>query len=130
MKKIVFLFGVICSFSCVYEPPEPKIGIIKNESAQDIILFYNGRPITDTDLFYGSKYTIAAKSAYVLTGNYRQYPKKESPEKVLFYLFNSDSVKRYLNLNKIDSIVSRSFVKNYTLSIDKLGRNDTIIIYK
>ena len=116
MKKI-FLFLFVLG-SCMDKIE--RIAVVKNESKKSIILMWGMDSVTDKILYYDRKYEIPKDSCQVLISMTKF-------NIVTFYIFDKDSVSKYLSLKEINGIVKRSFLKKIMITHDSLRVNDTVI---
>ena len=121
MKKIAIWVLMFFS-SCIYDKLT-KIVVVKNESKTNICVIYGDDKINDDRLFYGNKYSVKAMSSDTIFG-----PDSRSKGlKRTFYFFNEDTVYKRIKAGIVKGIVEKSLIKKYTLDINTLKLNETII---
>lgn len=120
MRKL--LVFVILLNSCVSDKLHELV-VIKNMSSKTVtVIFSHKDTISDSILFYGSKYTIASdsiESIYVLGYNYKD---------VNFFVFDTDSVYASINNREVKGIIEKSLLKKISIPTENLSKNDTIVI--
>jgi hypothetical protein len=95
--------------------------IVKNESNKNIALMWGIDSVNDKTLFYGRTYPIVRDSSQTLISMKRNY------RLINFFIFNNDTVQKYIKDNKIEGIVANSFLKRITISFDSLKVHNTVI---
>jgi len=120
MKFIVCILLFLSS--CIYDKIY-KITTFINRSELNLTIIYGYEKITDTLLFYGTKYMVEKNTSTVING----HPINEANSSVTFFLFNSDTLNKRIKLGIIKDIMIKSFIKKLEVNSDSLKAGVSII---
>ena len=118
--KIAYKIFIIALFNSCWMDSNPKIFNLKNESKRNIVAFvFPDSVYSDQTLYHLYGTQISPNATYEYHG--------VVSKKFFLYVFDSDSVDKYIKAKKIDGIVQKSFLCKRKLFIDSINKSDTLI---
>ena len=119
MKKLIIL--IIFFTSCVYDNLN-TVAFVKNESNRNVIIIpmYDNDTVSDNILFYADKNFIKSKYTLKIVNNIGKL------DKTHLFIFDADSVYKYIHLNIKSNIVSKAFLQKQDITYTSQQQDDTI----
>jgi hypothetical protein len=123
---VISLIMVSCSYDW-----KAKVGIIKNDTKDSIVVAVSNKEITDSILYNKLylDYVIGSNESTIITLPGKVPSQAPDSERVYIYVIKKDSLNKYQGLEHSNSVLKQSFLNKFEIQLNKIKNPlDTIYI--
>ena len=121
-QEFILLFLVLATSGCILDQKSEVIVIANNTNSSIVVVKQPTQNITDSVLFKNqldnSEFVGGeVRSIWLPDTHLRNLP---NSERVYFYIFNTDSLDKYRNRNKLNGIFKKCLIKEFSLQLNQV----------